>query len=53
MRLRRWSVDRLLERPSGRVLVVFPFALIVVITVVDVHSRRMSTWARYSSSHRP
>ncbi|MFH8735559.1 MULTISPECIES: PP2C family protein-serine/threonine phosphatase [unclassified Streptomyces] len=38
MRFRRWSMDRQLERPSGHGLVVVPLALIVVITLVDVHS---------------
>ncbi len=38
MGVRRASVDRLLEQPSGRGLVVIPLALIVVITVVDIHS---------------
>ncbi|MFE1289889.1 PP2C family protein-serine/threonine phosphatase [Streptomyces sp. NPDC058751] len=32
------SVDRLVAQPSGRGLVAVPLALIVVITVVDVHS---------------
>lgn len=32
------SVDRLVEQPSGRGLVAIPVALIVVITVVDIHS---------------
>ncbi|MFE5369896.1 PP2C family protein-serine/threonine phosphatase [Streptomyces mirabilis] len=32
------SVDRLVEQPSGRGLVAIPLALIVVITVVDLHS---------------
>ncbi|MEU9287179.1 PP2C family protein-serine/threonine phosphatase [Streptomyces sp. NPDC048275] len=36
--VRRVSVDRLVEQPSGRGLVLIPLALIVVITVVDVHS---------------
>ncbi|WP_326714648.1 serine/threonine-protein phosphatase [Streptomyces sp. NBC_01474] len=38
MRVRRWSVDRLLERPSGRGPVAVPLGLIVVITLVDIHS---------------
>ncbi|MFF1688140.1 MULTISPECIES: PP2C family protein-serine/threonine phosphatase [unclassified Streptomyces] len=38
MRFRRWSMDRLLERPSGRGLVVVPLGLIGVITLVDVLS---------------
>lgn len=38
MGVRRASVDRLLEQPSGRGLVAIPLALIVVITVVDIHS---------------
>lgn len=32
------SVDRLVEQPSGRGLVAIPLVLIVVITVVDMHS---------------
>lgn len=36
--VRRVSVDRLVEQPSGRGLVAIPLALIVVITVVDLHS---------------
>ncbi|MFE2094975.1 PP2C family protein-serine/threonine phosphatase [Streptomyces sp. NPDC059460] len=34
----RASVDRILEQPSGRGLVAIPLALIMVITVVDIHS---------------
>ncbi len=36
--VRRVSVDRLLAQPSGRGLVAIPLVLIVVITVVDLHS---------------
>lgn len=36
--IRRVSVDRLVEEPSGRGLVAIPLALIVVITVVDIRS---------------
>jgi len=35
---RRGSVDRLVEQPPGRGLLAIPLALIVVITVVDIHS---------------
>jgi hypothetical protein len=38
MGIRRWSVDRLLERLSGRGLVAVPLVLIVVIAVADVLS---------------
>ncbi|MGW5272904.1 PP2C family protein-serine/threonine phosphatase [Streptomyces sp. NPDC004044] len=38
MGVRRASVDRLLQQSSGRGLVAIPLALIVVITVVDIHS---------------
>ncbi|MFE7245017.1 hypothetical protein [Streptomyces sp. NPDC057580] len=31
-------MDRILEQPSGRGLVAIPLALIMVITVVDIHS---------------
>jgi hypothetical protein len=36
--IRRMSVDRLVQQPSGRGLVAIPLALIVVITVVDIRS---------------
>jgi serine phosphatase RsbU (regulator of sigma subunit) len=36
--VRRVTVDRLVEQPSGRGLVAIPLALIVVITVVDIRS---------------
>ncbi|GDY78893.1 hypothetical protein SAV31267_083780 [Streptomyces avermitilis] len=38
MDARRVSVDRLVGRSSGQGLVAIPLALIVVITVVDIHS---------------
>ncbi|MET8534312.1 serine/threonine-protein phosphatase, partial [Streptomyces sp. NPDC005065] len=38
MGVERVSMDRLLEQPSGRGLVAIPLALIIVITVVDIHS---------------
>ncbi|MET7496541.1 PP2C family protein-serine/threonine phosphatase [Streptomyces sp900116325] len=38
MGVQRASMDRLLQQPSGRGLVAIPLALIIVITVVDIHS---------------
>ncbi|MCX4429125.1 PP2C family protein-serine/threonine phosphatase [Streptomyces mirabilis] len=38
MAVRRVSVDRLLDQPSGRGMVAIPFALIVAITVADLQS---------------
>ncbi|MFI5633036.1 PP2C family protein-serine/threonine phosphatase [Streptomyces sp. NPDC051664] len=38
MGVQRASMDRLLQQPSGRRLVAMPLALIIVITVVDIHS---------------
>ncbi|MFJ7945126.1 PP2C family protein-serine/threonine phosphatase [Streptomyces sp. NPDC096354] len=38
MGVQRRSMDRLLQQPSGRGLVAIPLALIIVITVVDIHS---------------
>ncbi|MFB7992728.1 PP2C family protein-serine/threonine phosphatase [Streptomyces sp. NPDC056002] len=38
MRYRRWSMDRVVQRPSGRGLVAVPLGLIVVIVLVDIHS---------------
>lgn len=38
MGVQRALMDRLLQQPSGRGLVAIPLALIIVITVVDIHS---------------